>query len=261
MKVYFRKSCIPVYFSLTQENLNGYYSQLGQDFLIDRYYSTNTSKINFFVDVGAHDGITFSNTYLFEKKYNWRGMCIEPNPNVFVELKSNRNCLIENIAVSSEIGSSNFIAIEGHSNMLSGIESNYSKKHLKRVANEVKSYGQKAETLIVKTNTLKNLFEKHGITRVSFLSIDTEGSELEVLKSIDFNSVEIDFIVIENNEQKRNIKNYLERYNYFCALKIESEEIYSKENGIKLLRSIANQTFRKKSFLRYFVGQLLKYAK
>jgi FkbM family methyltransferase len=260
MKIKCRSFFTPVYFSLTQDELKGYYSQLGQDLLIEKFYLDSSYKNKYFVDVGAHDGITYSNTYLFEKKYNWKGLCIEPNPNIFIKLKQNRNCIVENLAVSSELGSQNFIAIEGHSNMLSGIESNYSKKHLKRIKNEVKIYNQKVMNLNIKTNTLKILFDEYEIEKVSFISIDTEGSELEVLKSIDFKDIEIDFIVIENNEQRRNIKKYLRKFEYHCALKIESEEISSHQDNILQLRSVANQYFQRKSFIRVFFGKFFRYV-
>jgi len=36
----------------------------------------------YFVDIGAHDGITNSNSYIFEKYFGWSGICVEPNPNL-----------------------------------------------------------------------------------------------------------------------------------------------------------------------------------
>jgi FkbM family methyltransferase len=210
--------------------------------------------------VGAHDGITFSNTFLFEKKYGWKGLAIEPNPKIFIELENNRNCLIENVAISSKPGKHNFIAIEGHSNMLSGIESNYSKKHLRRLKREIEVYNQKVVKHVMETTTMVNLFDKYDMERVSFISIDTEGSDLEVLKSIDFNKTEIDIIIIENTDQNpTSIKRYLKKFDYHCALKIENEEIYSRRDNFKLLRSIGKRYFQRKSIFRHTVGSFLKY--
>ena len=248
---------VPTYFALTKNELEGCYSQLGQDFLIKNFYSINKSKVNFFIDVGAHDGLTFSNTYLFEKHFEWKGLCIEPNPQIFSRLRENRNCLLENVAVSDKSGTEDYFAVEGHSDMLSGIETNYSKRHMRRIMKEIRIYDQNFKRLAVETSTLKNLISKHKIKNVSFISIDTEGSELKVLKSIDFNTIQIDFIIIENNDQKSNIKKYLQSHNFFCAIKIESEEFYSLRENVVNLQLVADKFFQKKSFFRCVVGKFL----
>jgi hypothetical protein len=54
------------------------YSQIGQDLEVLRKYK---NKYNgYFVDIGASDGIIYSNTYLLEKRYGWKGICVEPLP-------------------------------------------------------------------------------------------------------------------------------------------------------------------------------------
>ena len=58
--------------------MNNTYSQLGQDLDVIKHY--NFKENGFFVEIGANDGISLSNTYLLEKKYNWKGLCIEPLP-------------------------------------------------------------------------------------------------------------------------------------------------------------------------------------
>lgn len=62
-----------------------FYSQAGQDkYLIENIYK-NKEK-GFFIDIGAHDGITYSNTYYLEKELGWSGICIEPNPKIYKQL-------------------------------------------------------------------------------------------------------------------------------------------------------------------------------
>ena len=64
-------------------------SQIGQDFWV--YGEVFDEMRNgFFLDLGAYDGVLFSNTYILEKRYNWDGICVEANPEVFLELKRNR---------------------------------------------------------------------------------------------------------------------------------------------------------------------------
>jgi len=66
-----------------------YFSQNGQDeFFLEELFVGQDS--GFFVDIGANDGVTFSNTYALERK-GWRGLCVEPHPDVFEQLRRNRS--------------------------------------------------------------------------------------------------------------------------------------------------------------------------
>jgi hypothetical protein len=73
-----------------------FYSQNNQDKIINHLLK---KKNGVFLDIGANDGITISNTYYFEKKLNWTGLCIEPIGEVFNILSTNRNCLCLNCGV------------------------------------------------------------------------------------------------------------------------------------------------------------------
>ena len=118
--------------------VDGFYSQYGQDEFLNKKFFKD-KKNGFFIDIGAHNGIYFSNTYFFEKNLSWRGICIEPNPNRFKELLNNRPlsvCL--NCCVSNYCGEASFLCINGYSEMLSGLYLAYDSEHLKRVEKEVK---------------------------------------------------------------------------------------------------------------------------
>ena len=85
------------------------FSQYGQDEFLDTFLFKNF-KDGFYVDIGAYDGITFSNTHRFNIFHNWNGINIEPLPAVFKKLKQNRNSDINlNIAVTDKKGTQNFI--------------------------------------------------------------------------------------------------------------------------------------------------------
>ena len=72
----------------------------------------------FFVAVGAHDGVSSSNTGHFEIDLEWNGICIEPNPQVFEQLKKNRKCKLYNCCVGSSNDEVNFLLISGYAEML-----------------------------------------------------------------------------------------------------------------------------------------------
>ena len=56
---------------------------------------------------------------------------------------------------------------------------------------------------------LNDLLREHQFFYVDFLSIDTEGGELEILKSIDYDAFHIEFIVVENNFHDPEIINFM----------------------------------------------------
>ncbi len=201
-----------------------YPSQLGQDrFLNENYFKSKNNGI--FVDVGAHNGITISNSLFFEN-IGWTGICVEPNPAVFNELKNNRKCICENYAISDEQGEEDFLLVTGYAEMLSGLKKEYCDMHLGRVRGEINHYGGKEEIIKVKTIRLDTLFNKHNIKYVDFLSVDTEGNELKVLKSIDYNDTKVFSISVENNYKDPSIKEFLTSVGFELIKTLEIDEIY-----------------------------------
>jgi FkbM family methyltransferase len=189
-----------------------FYSQYKQD----EYLETTVFKgykEGFYVDVGAHDGVSLNNTLYFEKNNNWHGINIEPIKGVFDMLAENRPSDVNiNCAVCNRDGEADFYLNEGYTEMLSGIIENYDARHLERLMNE--NTEKSATTQIVKVNTkrLETIFDEQGVSHINYLSIDVEGAEFEVLKSINFDKVFIDVIGFENNyaEVSKPIILYLE---------------------------------------------------
>ena len=68
-----------------------HYGQYKQDKYLDTLFKKKSNGT--FVDIGAHDGVTFSNSYFFEKERNWKGICVEPIPEIFSKLDETRNCI------------------------------------------------------------------------------------------------------------------------------------------------------------------------
>jgi FkbM family methyltransferase len=174
-----------------------YYSQIQQDRILQEKFFFREEN-GFFVDVGAEEGVNGSNTYFYEQK-GWKGICIEPHPESFAKLKEARNCLCLPLAISSQKGKTKFTKINGPSQALSGLTSQYDARHLDRIERDIGEKGGQKEEIEVETDTLKNIFAKQNVKEVHYLSIDVEGGELDVLKSIDFDEVMIHVIDVENN--------------------------------------------------------------
>lgn len=201
-----------------------YYSQLGQDrFLNENYFKNKADGV--FVDIGAHDGNKYSNSKFFEN-LGWAGLCVEPILDVFDRLKQNRKCLCENYAISDTEGEDEFLLVRGYAEMLSGLSKEYDPIHLNRIKNEINYYGGDKETIKIKTLRLQTLLDKHNINNIDYLSVDTEGNELKVLKSIDFNKTKIYLITVENNYQSKNINDFLSGVGFKYVTSLDIDEIY-----------------------------------
>ena len=176
-----------------------FHSQDNQDKYLETYIFKGY-KNGFYVDVGAHDGISINNTLYFEKNNNWRGINIEPIKKVFDKLVINRpNNINLNCAVCNNDGETDFLCNIGYTEMISGIKDNFDIRHLHRLQRENIQYGSITEVIKVETKKLETILHDNDISHINYLSIDVEGAEFEVIKSINFDKVFIDVIGFENN--------------------------------------------------------------
>lgn len=193
-----------------------FYSQFEQD----KYLEENIFKgykNGVFFDVGAHDGITFNNTLHFAKYNKWSGVNVEPIKSVYDKLIVNRPYAINiNCAVSNIDGTSEFICNTGYTEMLSGLRCDYDDRHLNRLQNELNQMGGTTKIINVKTKRIETICDENNIKQINYLSIDVEGAEFDVIKSINFDKVFIDVIGFENNYEDKSIViiEYLKGHNY-----------------------------------------------
>lgn len=193
-----------------------FHSQDGQDKFLELNIFKGF-KNGFFVDVGAHDGKTINNTLYFETYNNWTGINIEPIETVYNKLENNRPlCININCAVSDFDGISEFILNEGYTEMISGLKENYDKRHFQRLQKENEETNSKTKIINVTTKKLETILEENNIKIINYLSIDVEGAEFAVIKSINFDKVFIDVIGFENNYNDKSIPivTFLESKNY-----------------------------------------------
>lgn len=198
-------------------------------FLNENYFFNKRDGI--FIEIGAHDGITHSNTYFFEKTLGWSGICIEPMPNIFEALKKNRSCVCLNCCIYNQEKSVPFIFVEGEANMLSGILNTYHAKHLLRLKTEIIKNGGSYKVIDVPAYTLNTILNQYNFKKIDYLSLDTEGSELEILQSIDFDQFHIYCISVENNYDDSRIRFFLESKGFkFIKFLWDQDEIYIKND-------------------------------
>jgi FkbM family methyltransferase len=169
--------------------------QAGQDLLAYLYFRGKRS--GFFLDIGAHDGRTYSNSYIFEQ-LGWRGACVEPLPDVFEQLRHNRRCDCYQAALAGRSDPrADFIHAVGV-DTLSGLESEMAEGHEGWIARE----GGRPERIQVKAMTFPDLMARYPDVRtIDFLSLDVEGAELSILKTIDFGVYDFGLIAVECIEE------------------------------------------------------------
>jgi len=192
---------------------NKYYAANGIDqYLKETFFKNKTN--GYFVDIGAHNGIDINNTYYFENE-GWDGICFEPIPEIYNQLKKNRKCKTVNKAISDTEGLSQFFTIIGYSDMLSGLVDKYPQEHIARINREIEEFDQDYDYIDVVCSTFDKEIEEKNI---DLLSIDTEGAELAILKTIDFNKYNVGIMVLEYNYYNPEILDILNNNNFEIVL-------------------------------------------
>lgn len=180
-------------------------SQMLQDlFVLDQF---DFKREGYFIEFGAADGRALSNTYILEKEFAWTGIVAEPSKGWHKKLAENRNCNIDKRCVWSNSGEQLEFS-EVSANELSTIT-----KFKESDNHNRKSY----KNYFVESISLNDLLKYHNApNKIDYLSIDTEGSELEILQSFDFSRYQIEIITVEHNytNQREKIYTFLESKGY-----------------------------------------------
>lgn len=151
----------------------------------------------FFIEAGANDGITQSNTLYFERYRGWTGLLVEPIPELAERCRRNRpGCIVENAALVARGDPRDEVSMQ-YCNLMSIVEGAMKSEAADREHLERGRAVQRIDTYEVKVRarTMDDVLAEHCITRVDFLSLDVEGYELEVLKGM--TSVRPDYMLIE----------------------------------------------------------------
>ncbi len=196
------------------------YSQYGQDLLLSTVLFRGV-KNGYFVDIGANDGVTLSNTFLLEKNQGWSGVCVEPQPDIYAKLIANRSCRCIQCCVSTTPGEVDFLQVVG-ANMLSGMLDSIDGRHRERIRSEV---GAESERMIrVPAQRFEDLVPAG--TAIDYLSIDTEGAERVILEAIPFDRYPIRVLSVENNYGEPFIHDFLVRRGFHLVVVIGDDEFY-----------------------------------
>lgn len=165
-------------------------AQLKQDLFV--LGELDFKKNGYFVEFGATNGISLSNTFLLEKEFQWKGILAEPARCWHSELEENRNIHIEKNCVWLRTGESLSFK-EAAEATLSTIDGYGEEDLYHKSRNSKNKYS-------VNTISLIDLLKKFNApSTIDYISIDTEGSEYEILENFDFDKYKFRVMTIEHN--------------------------------------------------------------
>lgn len=164
-------------------------AQLFQDILA---YFISPKESGYFVEFGATDGCFLSNTCFLEQQHHWKGILAEPAKGWAEKLKNNRTfSIIDYRCVWSRSGDK-IEFIEDELPEISGVSTTLDKNRM----------SDKVSTYVVDSVSLNDLLDEHNAPKyIDYISIDTEGSEFEILENFDFSRYKFGLLTIEHNYQ------------------------------------------------------------
>lgn len=213
--------------SIVKSVLKGKYFSLNQlDRKLEKYVNYDNG---YFVELGANDGVTQSNSLYFEKYRNWRGLLVEPAPQNFLKCRKNRsakNSIYCAACVSFDYDQE-FVRI-AYSNLMSTPIS------LESDIEDPRAHARLGDRFLDKSETIFEfgalaqplnslLLDAAAPKLIDFLSLDVEGAELEVLKGVDHREFRFKFLLVECRDFSR-LSAYLSEQGYRFVEKLSSQD-------------------------------------
>lgn len=193
---------------------------------------------SYYVEIGANDGVSQSNTLLLELCYGWRGLLIEPIPSTFRRLTNNRssrrNVLLRAACRANEASGEEVELL--YSNLMTvalGIDSDLADPSAHALKGErFLDAGEIVHKVTAPALTLTEALDRSGAPRkIGLLSLDVEGVELEVLKGIDFSKYSIRWILVESRNLSA-IRAYLAQHNYELTARLSHHDFLFSQDPI-----------------------------
>jgi FkbM family methyltransferase len=170
-------------------------AQFGQDLLALDHHSHKRNGT--YLEIGVHDGENINNTVLMDQEYGWKGICVDP----FMKNMEHRSCKKFYTALGSEPGEADFRYGDNENNHspLSGLDKFVTTDDNKMWKEKVKDYKIKK----VQVRTPEDVFKEANLPSIiDYMSLDVEGSEIDILKSFPFDKYCVKYATIETNNDK-----------------------------------------------------------
>ena len=206
------------FFIFIINNIKSSRSQVFQDLFVC-YFSDLKNK-GIFIEIGGGNGVDLSNTYMLEKKFSWKGVICEPDIRLHNDILAKRKCFLEKKPV--------------HNSSNKKIYFSFKEPYESFIASKGNSSSKKMSSI-----SLNALIEKYQLGKnIDYISIDTEGNELDIIKKFNFKKFNVKIFTIEHNFKKNKreiIYKILKKNNYERMFKYISymDDWYVKKIQIK----------------------------
>lgn len=180
-------------------------------------------RSGFYVEIGAWNGYKKNSTIVLER-LAWDGVCVEPTPTSFAELKNNRTCRCLNVAVFDHVGEMEFVVFRDRPEW-NGIAKTFDQAHARKAQEK---YGQEIEIIKVPCVTWAELELPR---RIDYLQVDVEGAELQILGTVPWQEVDIEYICLEDNASMTGdytYRNYMRDLGYEILRQDHQDFLYHK---------------------------------
>jgi len=233
---------------INKKSIYSLQEQITRDDFFNIYFSMVEPKEFTFVQLGANNGMHGDPLYEYVKKYNLKGLAVEPEQNSFKQLKENyKDCSVK--CVDNAIGDKHmklpFYSVkdfalenvdERRYSMLTAISSLDKTSFIRCLKKKIRkdeNPDDYTKVTMLDVITFDELCENNGVNKIDFLQIDVEGLDWKILKTIDlkkYSPTIINFEMMHLSEKELNdSKKLLERHGYkwfryynidMCAYKI-----------------------------------------
>lgn len=200
-----------------------FYSQQGEDLFVFRNFINQRRSDGVFVELGAYNGVRYSNTKFFEDELDFSGILIEPLPDAYRKLvKNRRRSQCYHCAVSQNAETVAF-SVAGAT---SGIKS--------RLPEALRNtFHHSGAEILVRTQPLSELLEESNVKYVDFMSIDVEGGEKQVLESMNW-AIPVYMICIEldghDSSKDESCRNILKHNGFEKAFRFNINDFWINPN-------------------------------
>jgi FkbM family methyltransferase len=201
-------------------------------------------KGGFFIEVGANDGFSQSNTYYFERMKDWKGILIEPIPALYQRCRRTRkrSAVYQCALVSAQYQQDSITMT--YANLMSLVQgarksTSGDQDHVDRGV-EIQREVTAPYQVTVPAQTLTSILDEEGVSSIDLLSVDVEGYEYDVLQGLDLSRYRPRYILVEANYYDE-INSYLTENGYSTVDRLSEHDILYRDAAASTSESPGRQ--------------------
>ncbi len=211
-----------------------FYAKNGQDrYLLESFFRGKRGGV--FIEVGAGDGESASNSLFFEETMHWSGLCIEPAPAAFPTLRARRKAACVAAAVAPFEGLADYLECDPSSNgqRLSGLPCYFGPAHIE----QVRGLTTGKRVLQVPALRLASLLEQHAFGDIDLCAIDAAGAEVAILDDLDVKRFRISVLTVRHAADEAALLDCATRKGYEFVARLGPDLIFKRHDVARLPRT------------------------